>query len=95
MKVCVACHLLSAHLKYNVPFEIIAGSKGASTKNNPPEANDNQQSVKYVSVAGDFSDKLSLVNKVEQHEDTVKQNIKSADNEVDKNANGDPSLTSG
>ncbi|CAA2977724.1 methyl- -binding domain-containing 13 isoform X1 [Olea europaea subsp. europaea] len=71
------------------------GSKGASTKNNPPEANDNQQSVKYVSVAGDFSDKLSLVNKVEQHEDTVKQNIKSADNEVDKNANGDPSLTSG
>ncbi|CAA2977725.1 methyl- -binding domain-containing 13 isoform X1 [Olea europaea subsp. europaea] len=72
-----------------------SGSKGASTKNNPPEANDNQQSVKYVSVAGDFSDKLSLVNKVEQHEDTVKQNIKSADNEVDKNANGDPSLTSG
>lgn len=72
-----------------------SGSDGASTKNNPPEANDNQQSVKDDSVAGDFSDKLSLVNKVEQHEDTVMQNIKLAANEVDKNANGDPSLTSG
>ncbi|KAL2550368.1 methyl-CpG-binding domain-containing protein 13 [Forsythia ovata] len=73
-----------------------SGSKGASTKNvNPPEANHHQQSVKDDAVAGDVPDKLSLVNKVEQHEDTVKQYMKSADSEVDKNANGDPSLTSG
>ncbi|KAL2527264.1 Methyl-CpG binding transcription regulator [Abeliophyllum distichum] len=75
------------------------GSKGASTKNvDPPEANHHQQSVKDDAVSGDVPGKLSLVNKVEQHEDTVKQYMKSADSShstVDKNANGDPSLTSG
>lgn len=51
--------------------------------------------MKDDSVDGAFPDKLSLVDKVEQHKDTVRQSIKSADSEVDKNASGHPSFMSG
>ncbi|XP_022888789.1 methyl-CpG-binding domain-containing protein 13-like isoform X3 [Olea europaea var. sylvestris] len=90
--------LAGNEVKKNVNMDIIikSGPKGAAAKNvYLPEASDHEQNVKDDSVDGAFPDKLSLVDKVEQHKDTVRQSIKSADSEVDKNASGHPSFMSG